>query len=152
MNEEAPKNMSMLFSRIFLLLMGVPLALVFRPTVLFLAAAMLPTAVAALVSRNRHPFGWLTMSGINLAACYPYLFDMWFGSHTVGAAIDKLSDPFILLVLYGSAGLGWIFYLIVPPAVALFVQMSRKQDARDLKAEQKKLVARWGEEVQDTIL
>lgn len=117
------------------------------PTVLLLFCTMLPTLVAALCDRGTNRFAWLCVGGLNFSGVAYYLFDLWFGSHTMDHAIEILTDVLALIIIYGAAALGWLLYLAMPPVIAAFLSIAAQRRIAQLKANQRKLIDQWGESV-----
>ncbi len=127
-------------------LLMVPFAL---PSAMVVAVGMLPTAVAALADRSTTRNAALCVGGLNLAGTMPYLLAMWFGEHTVAAAMRLLGDVFVLMVMYGSAGMGWLLYLSTPPVMDTVLQALTQQKILALRGRQNRLVEEWGEPVRE---
>lgn len=134
-------------SGIGMLVMGVPLVILFLPTVVLLLFAMLPTAVAFVVERGQHRYGFICVGGLNFAGVSPYLLNMWFERHDITMALDTLSNVFALMLIYGAAAFGWLLYTATPSLVGSFLSLTSSRRIAALKAEQKKLIEEWGPEV-----
>lgn len=117
------------------------------PTLLILFCCLLPTLVAAVAERGTGRYAWLCVGGLNFAGALPWLFDLWFGHHTLSYALDQLMGVTLLLVSYGCAGLGWALYLVMPPMILRIVGMTSARRSVRLIADQRKLVERWGDGV-----
>ncbi|GAB6051875.1 hypothetical protein JCM17960_06950 [Magnetospira thiophila] len=118
------------------------------PLVLILLVGMLPTWVAIfLVDRSKEKYSSFCVGGLNFCGTLPYLLDVWYGANTPVAAVKILTDVFAMLVMYGSAALGWILFMVVPPVVAVFLQVLNERKIQQLRAQQKQLVDEWGDEV-----
>lgn len=133
-----------------MLVMGVPLVILFLPTVVLLCFAMLPTAVAYLVERNNYRYGFICVGGFNFAGVAPYLLNMWFERHDITMALDTLSDVFALMLIYGAAGFGWMLYAVTPSLVGSFLSLTSSRRIANLRADQRKLIAEWGPEVMES--
>lgn len=133
--------------KIGLIAIGVLLVPLFMPTVLFLALAMLPTFVAIIVDRGPKKFGGMTVAGLNFAGAAPSLMSLWFDRHTLDNAIFQLTDVFSLLLIFGSAGFGWVLYAATPTLVMTFLSATASRRLGALKTEQKNLIEDWGPEV-----
>lgn len=130
-----------------LMLMGA-LAVPFSiPSIIVLFFSMMPTAVAALVERPPGRFAWLAVGGVNFAAVAPSLFGMWFGDHTVAAAIRVLTDVTSLLIFYGAAAIGWMLYVTMPTIAGVFLALAAQRRVGALRDQQRKLLDLWGEQV-----
>jgi hypothetical protein len=116
------------------------------PTALVLVVGGLPTLVTLVT--DRHPRHYLArcVGFLNFAGVIPYLIKIWM-HHTTLAAMQMLTDPFVWLVMYGAAAIGWIFYLSAPSIAWLQVELTGARRVRILKARQRRLVEEWGEEV-----
>ncbi|MCA1940790.1 MAG: hypothetical protein LDL26_07315 [Caenispirillum bisanense] len=134
-------------SGIGMLVMGVPLVILFLPTVVLLIFAMLPTAVAFVVERGKYRYGFICVGGLNFAGVSPYLLNMWFERHDITMALDTLSNVFALMMIYGAAAFGWLIYTTTPSLVGSFLSLTSSRRIAALKADQRKLIEEWGTEV-----
>lgn len=117
------------------------------PTVTLAFFCGLPTMGAWVSEKAPHKYAWLCVGGLNFAGTLPFLFDLWFGVHTLDEAINMLSNGTVLLWAYGCAGIGWGLYLVTPPVVKSWLAFITERRVASLKAAQKKLVEDWGQEV-----
>lgn len=138
------------FTRILMLSLALAFGLMFLPTVIFVAFAMLPTLAAYIVDRNPDKYEWICVGGLNFAGCVPFLLRLWTGRHTVDAAAAMLTDVFTLMAVFGAAGLGWLLFMALPPMVGVFMQMRAQRRVANLKATQQRLIQTWGPEVGKT--
>lgn len=130
---------------VFLTLMAlVPFSL---PTLLVMFVGLLPTIVAAVVERGSNRYAWVCVGGANFAGLAPWLFNLWFGHHTLAFAIEQVTSITLLLVAYGAAGAGSLLYLGLPPVVAAIMASTSQRRAVGLQASQRKLVEQWGDGV-----
>lgn len=130
-----------------MLVMGVPLVILFLPTVVLLMFAMLPTVVAYMVERGPHRYGYICVGGLNFAGVSPYLLNMWFERHDITMTLDILSNVFALMMIYGAAAFGWLLYTATPSLVGSFLSLTSSRRIAALKAQQRKLIEDWGTEV-----
>lgn len=145
-----PRRKGGVANGIGMLIMGVPLVILFLPTVVLLAFAMLPTAVAFVVERGNYRYGFICVGGFNFAGVSPYLLNMWFERHDITMALDTLSNVFALMLIYGAAGFGWLLYAVTPTLVGSFLSLTSSRRVAKLRADQRKLVEQWGPEVMDS--
>lgn len=130
---------------VMLILAGlVPFSL---PTVILLFFCGLPTLGAWAGEKGKHKYAWLCVGGMNFAGLIPFLFDLWFGVHTVDEAFNMLSDAGVLLWSYGTSGAGWLLYMATPPVVKSWLAFTTERRVSALKSAQKKLIDDWGPEV-----
>ncbi len=115
------------------------------PTLMVMVVALLPTLGAALAERGQSRYAWICVGGLNYAGLSPWLFDLWFGHHTIDYALHEITGVSMLLAAYGAAGAGWLIYLAVPPVVSAITGMTSQRQSVTLQAQQKKLVEQWGD-------
>lgn len=129
------------------LLVTAPLVFLFLPTVIFLGISLFPSFVALLVDRSPRRYGAITVGGMNFAGVFPYLLDLWIGEHSVPHGLTILQDPLALMVIFGSAGLGWMLFAGTPVIVASYLGMTSSRRLGNLRSKQKQLIDDWGAEV-----
>lgn len=117
------------------------------PTVTLLFFTMLPTLAAWASEKGSNKYAWLCVGGLNFAGVIKFLFDLWFGVHTLDEAFNLLSEASVLLWSYGASGIGWLMYLSMPPMVSSWLSFTTDRRVAALKAAQKRLVEEWGDEV-----
>ena len=130
------------------LLVGIPIALMIIPTVIVLLVSLLPTAVAFFTARRKGWYGAICVGAMNLAGAAPVLAELWFTGHTIDAAFEGITDVLSLLVIYGSAGAGWIIYSTAPSIVSVYTVMTSDRRIIALKTKQQELLAKWGPDVE----
>ena len=135
-----------------LALIWVPLTLVGAviislASVILIFFGMLPTLVALIIDRTRQKYSVFCVGGMNFSGVFPYLLDLWAGEHTVGSAMEILTNVFSLLLMYGAAGFGWAIYVAVPPVVGGFLTVMAQRRVGQLRRDQKELIEEWGEDV-----
>lgn len=117
------------------------------PTVTLLFFCGLPTLGAWAGEKGKHKYAWLCVGGLNFAGIIPYLFDLWFGVHTLDEAFNMLSDASVLLWAYGCSAMGWLLYMTTPPIVKSWLAFTTDRRVAALKSAQKRLIEEWGQEV-----
>lgn len=128
---------------IFILVMAV----VFMPTTIILFFGMLPTVVAAVIDRTKTGSRALTVGSMNLAGCTPFLFDLWMTGHDTAHALEIISDPLTIIVIYCASAVGYVIdWSMAGLVAALLVQRSRAR-LQDIDRHQARLIERWGPEV-----
>lgn len=126
--------------------------LLMLPTTVFLFLAMLPTLVSMFADNrqeggHKHKYKWLCIGGMNVAGALPFLFGMWFGDNSLDAAVGLFMQPSTVIVAYGAAGIGWVFYRCIPLLVLHFLELADQRKVITLKERQKKLIEKWGAEI-----
>lgn len=125
---------------------AIGLLLLVLPTALVLVIGGLPTLVAVVIDRSPRHYLTRCVGFLNLAGVTPYLVKIWM-HHTVLAAMQMLIDPFVWLVMYGAAAVGWTIYLSAPSIAWLQVEIMGTRRIAALHARQRQLIAEWGEDV-----
>ncbi len=117
------------------------------PTVIVLSLGMLPTMVARLIDRDDEHFASFCVGGLNMIGVFPYVLKLWTENHTVNAAVEMISDVFVLSVMYAAAGFGWLVYLSIPPVISAFLSVIAQRRMGSLRALQREIVEEWGPSV-----
>lgn len=115
------------------------------PTATLLAIGMAPTLAAFISDMTPGRYLAKCVAGMNFAGLSPFLHKLWFTSHDLNTAIAMVSDVFGLFVIYSAAGLGWLLFLGLPGAVAMFRSLNAKRRIHALREKQKDLIDEWGE-------
>ncbi|MCR9219140.1 MAG: hypothetical protein NXI21_02830 [Alphaproteobacteria bacterium] len=129
------------------LVIAIILVVLFFDSVIVLAAGMIPTGVAYLVDRRPQRYAARTVAWMNLAGCLVVVLDLWDGGGSIDRAIELLLDPVNWVIMFGSAGFGWVIYFTLPPIVSGYLALSQEMRLKDLAKKQKSLEKEWGEEV-----
>jgi hypothetical protein len=124
--------------------LGMLLAL---PTMLVVTIGLLPTLVALVVDVRPGRNAAQSVGALNIAGVTPFLVTLWAGPNDIVSAMKILTDTFAWLVIYSSAGGGWLLYLGMPTVSGIFMQVTAKHKITNLEARQKELINEWGEEV-----
>lgn len=117
------------------------------PTVILVAFGMLPAIVALIIDRTDERSLTFCVGGFNFCGVFPYLMSLWLDDHSVGNAVEILTDVFSLAVIYGGAGMGWMLYLSLPPVIASFIQVMSERRLEQLRKTQREILDEWGDEV-----
>ncbi len=141
---------TVILSRLILIGVLALLAPFFLASFIFLFFALIPTILAYLADKSKVRYKWLCVGSLNVAGAIPYLFSLWFGDNTYKDAIAIITNIYNIMIMYGAAGAGCLIYLLVPPAVASYIQMSNQRRLVSLKETLEGLVEKWGENVVTT--
>ena len=123
------------------------LLVVSAPAVIVLLVGMVPTAVAIFIDRDPRKYASVSVAAMNFAGVSPYLADFLLGTASFGHAIELVSDVFVLVVIYGAAGVGWVLVMALPPMTAIILGVMTENRIQALRKAQDKLVEDWGESV-----
>ncbi|TAL04829.1 MAG: hypothetical protein EPO08_00135 [Rhodospirillaceae bacterium] len=130
------------------LLLTVAIGAMIVPTVIVLAVALVPTAVAFIMERKNGYYGGVTVGALNLAGAAPYLTDLWFKGHTVANAVGTITSVLAWAVFYSAAAVGWAIYAITPGIVNSFIAATAGRQITTLRAKERELVQVWGPDVE----
>jgi hypothetical protein len=134
--------------RLFMLGLGfIGMAVFAAPTCVLVLFGMVPSIVAYVVDRGKRPMQAFTIAPLNLAGLMPYLMELWTGHDQMPTVVHLLTNVYVWLVIYLSAGAGWLVFLGMPQIVTFVLQRSLDSRRDKLKALQAKLRADWGAEV-----
>ncbi len=128
-------------------LIGGAFMLVSLPTVMLIVFGLLPSIVAWIIDRTEKKYATACVFGLNFSGLFPFLMEIWFEDHSLDAAIRIMTDVFDLMVIYGSAGFGWMLYMALPPFVTTFLSVMSEHRLTVLKEKQANIIEEWGENV-----
>jgi len=115
------------------------------PTATLLAMGLAPTLVARIVDRTPGRYLMKCVAWMNVAGLVPYLTKLWFSGHDMATAIKMVTDVYTWFFVYSAAGMGWLLFLGLPGAVAMFRALNAKRRIYFLREKQKDLILEWGE-------
>lgn len=148
--QEAKKKKSKMNSpfKSRLLLVGMLLtSIAVLPTTLLIFIGMMPTIIARFTEKTRQGTRVLTIGFMNFAGCFPFWFKLMQSGHKFEAAVALVTDPFNIVIMYGSAVVGYMIEWGLAGFVAgLMVQKGRKR-LDEIKKIQEDITKRWGPEV-----
>lgn len=129
-----------------MMIFGLLAAILFMPTTILVVFGMLPTLVAALVDRKGGARA-ITVGALNLCGCVPFLLELWTESHTAAFAVELITDPRTIIVMYAAAAIGYMIDWALSGIVATIMMRSATSRLEAIRQRQEELVARWGKEV-----
>jgi len=122
-------------------------AFLFFGTYMVLAVTMLPTLVAYFVDNSPKKFLFRCVGSVNVCGSMPALIELWILGQNMDATQAVLLNPIHWLWAYGSAGIGWLLFTMVPRAIATYVSHKAQKRVETLRRKQQKLIEEWGREV-----
>lgn len=122
-------------------------AVVFTPTSIVLLIGMMPTIVASFVDRTPEKTRGMTVGAMNLAGCAPFIIDLWSISNTAESALEIVTNPLSIIVMYVAAGMGYLIDWSVTGIVATFLIEKARARIAAIEKMQGALIERWGLEV-----
>jgi hypothetical protein len=130
---------------LFAMLLLVPIVSPSTSIVLFVG--LLPTIVALIVDRTPRKCAVASVGGLNLAGVSPFLLDLWFKSPGMDYAVSLITNPFVLVTMYGAAAVGWLLFAGLPMLTLRISEITVGRRIRGLRDRQAALLAEWGEDV-----
>lgn len=137
--------------KLLLLVVLLPFAALFLPTLAVLALGLLPTLGAYVADRAREKHLAVTVGLLNLCGCVQALIDLWSVGQSFNAMSATMHNVYNWLIAYGAAGCGWLIFLSMPPLVRAYYNVASETRIQVLRREQRKLVELWGEEIAATV-
>ena len=125
----------------------IALAIVAAPTALIFAVGMVPTVVALLIDRDAGRYGAIAVGSLNFCGVFPSAIDLWQAGHTVQQALDTISNPYDLAIMFGAAGVGWLLYFGLPPLIGALLVQRHEAEIRRIEERQAALQKEWGPEI-----
>ncbi|HEY1097070.1 MAG TPA: hypothetical protein VGF14_07500 [Alphaproteobacteria bacterium] len=122
-------------------------AIMLLPTTLVLAVGLLPTFVATFSDNSRERLAGLTLGCMNVAGVLPPLLRLWNMGHTVENAILILLQPYMLLLMYGGAAIGFLLYINTPLMVSGILRRQAQYRLKTIEKHYAELQEEWGPEV-----
>ena len=132
---------------VVIIVLSLIFAVMLKMTFIFLFLGMLPAMVAYINDHDKNKYTSYTVAALNFSGVFPYVIDIFSQGGTLAAIKNRLSDPIIWFVMYGSAGLGWIIVHCSPVIAAVVIDGLYKTRILHLEILQKKAVEEWGKEV-----
>jgi hypothetical protein len=146
------KNKSLSIKTIIIMIILIMLGLIFASTSVVLIFGMIPTFVAIFIDDSKEKLKPLTVGSMNLAGCFVFILDLWMHKiHDVSTALDMIFDPYTIMIIYGTAAIGYLIDWAMTGIVASISYQNGKARLRDIDKIQKKLVERWGVEVKGEV-
>lgn len=133
------------------LIFGMMAAVVFLPTTIVVGIGMLPTIVAFLLNGKSYRAKAFGVGAMNLAGVSPFLISLWKDGQGFDKAVEIISNPQSIIVMYMAAALGHMINWVMGGIVGSIMYDSGKRRAKEIEKRQQELVERWGEEVTGSV-
>jgi hypothetical protein len=82
---------------------------------------------------------------MNFAGVLPSLYDLWITGHDLKTANGIVTDMYTWLLMYSAGAMGWLLFLGLPGAVAVFRSLNTTRRIYVLREKQKMLINEWGD-------
>ncbi len=135
-----------------ILLVGMLLtAVAALPTTVIFFVGMMPTIVSRFTDKSGGLTRVLTVGFMNFAACFPFWYELMQRGHKFDNAIDIISSPIAIIVMYLGAGAGYVIEWVLSSIVAGIMVGRGKKRLDNIQEMQSDLMGRWGHEVNGEI-
>ena len=122
------------------------------PSFIILVIGMAPTVVSYLFETGSARRALPCMVALNIAGVAPVLNMLWSRSNSLSSAFALLSDPYIWLLMYGSAGASFALLWAMPLLARAVIDSNARGKRAALVAAQEKLAAEWGADVAQPVM
>ena len=136
-----------LWQKIVLAVALLPFALLFLPTVAVLGLGMLPTLGAFIADRDPQKHLVVTVGLLNFCGVVHPMLTLWELGQSYDAMHQVIGDVYNWLVAYGSAGCGWMIFIVMPSFARSYYRVATETRVRMLTTTKRKLIETWGDEV-----
>lgn len=127
------------------------LLLLALPTTMVLAIGMAPTLGAFFADKTPGHYLTKCVAGTNFAGVFPSLYYLWTIGHDLKTANGIVTDINALLLMYCAGAMGWLLFLGLPGAVAVFRSLNATRRIYVLREKQKMLINEWGDNILPTL-
>lgn len=114
--------------------------------VVIIAFGILPGLIASVIDRDRERYLARIVLTYNCLGIAPFVVSILKNS-SKSAAIDIVVDPSTWLIIFGSAGLGWVVYWLFPQIGIIISDITANVKVKQLENEIEQLVKEWGSDI-----
>ena len=100
------------------------LLLLALPTTMVLAIGIAPTLGAYFADKTPGRCLAKCVAGMNFAGVIPSLYHLWIRGHDLKTANGIVTDLYTWFLMYSAGGMGWLLFLGLPGAVAVFSSLN----------------------------
>jgi len=144
----APRKVGSVKAWLYTLVVAGLIFFVFLEVFILIVVGMVPTISAFLIDRSPRRYFTMTVAFANVVGVLPSAFRLFSGgSSGIDGAMELITDPVVLLSMYGAGAIGWFILYIVPPFVSVGLAMSNEMKTKAIRKRQKELVDNWGEDI-----
>lgn len=128
-------------------LLAIAILLLLNVGFIFFLLGFLPTLVAYMVDDTPKKDLYKTVRACNFAGMLPTLVMLAEHEYPAAALQVTMSDPMVWLVVYGSAGLGWLLIAICRFVAYLLILTRNQARTMLLENTQEQLLKEWGDDI-----
>ncbi len=110
---------------------------------LLLLCGLIPGFVAILTDTDPRQTLGMAVVPMNLAGLIPFCLQLWHDRHPYTALFTLITTPWIWLVIYLAAALGWLLHYAIPPLVLMVMEWGVTQKRSTLESERNRLKQEW---------
>jgi hypothetical protein len=126
---------------------SIAMIVLLKMTYLLFIVGMLPTFVAFYIDRTPSHYIFHTVMPCNLSGVLPFVVELAaLGNHT-SAMQQMIGDLSVLLIMYVSAGFGWILVYTSPHVASMVINGLNIRQVNRVKHTQISLEREWGTEL-----
>lgn len=123
------------------------LASSFLPAIIVILIGLLPTLTILFID-PKNSAKLIIIGCFNLAGLFVYLINM-INHFSLYGAFNLLSDVFNMIIMLGSAALGFLVYYEMPNLFAYLAQSNTQRRLVNIDNELKKISEEWGSQIID---
>jgi len=125
--------------------MAAAIMFVFPQVFILLLLGLSPTIVAFMIDRSPRKYSAFCVGGMNIAGVFPSFLNLWSGNNSIRGAMEILTNPFDVTIMFAGAAFGWLLYVAIPPVIKSLLTVVAQHRIAVLRGEQKELIKDWGE-------
>lgn len=146
--EETQKSKGSVLTTIFLIIISLVLIITMRTGFIFIVLSMLPTIIAYYMDRKRPRTKFHTVFACNLSGTFPFLMELIReGKNASSYTTEIMSNMVNWLIIYSSAGFGYLLLATTPFLAQLLISMVNKGQIARFESMQERIIKEWGNEV-----
>ncbi len=130
-----------------LLCVVIMMGMVFMGGAVFLLIAMAPSFVAVISDRSKDRLRSFSICFMNFAGAFPFLLDVITTNQSIDYALNAISQPATVVIIYASAGIGYLINWAVVGIVANMMVQKAKKRLNTIEERKATLREQWGPEV-----
>lgn len=120
------------------------LAIITLPAIIVLLIGLLPT-ITVLITDTKNANKLVIVGCFNLAGVFVYLINV-INHFSIDDAVFILSDVFNLVIMLGSAAIGFIIYYELPNLFVLSAKITAKKRVISIDKRLERIAEEWGKE------
>lgn len=129
---------------------GLMLAFFIKGSFILLLVGMLPSVVCYYGDTSKRRDAFRIVLACNLSGVLPFLTELVLHDNNTSLLLQYLMDPTVWLMMYLSAGIGYILVRGMPYLVEFAYELSNTARIARLQSMQNRLIDEWGPEIQRT--